>query len=537
MGMIDRDALLRSVKRANPVPDSESLPADLADCRPPLTSLIDVKSDAEMRISVRPESGGVPAATRRRGPLVAAAALLAVLIGAIPLVFLTTQEEEALVATTVVPATIPSVSTEPLTTTEAPSTTTTVQPLAQNLGMTWQRVEASAFEGGWIAAVAEGGPGFVAVGASRSGAAVWISADGTNWERVESDEFLGDEGRPLPLPPMTYMTDVVYGPSGFVAVGAADEKAAVWLSPNGLTWSRVPRDDVVFGSTESVMRHIVAASFGLVTVGEFEGRIASWGSLDGVTWTRSSLAGAQREDVFAVDPLGFQRTRMDLVAWNDLVIAVGSAHESGDGTFRPAVWISSDGAVWQMVPDDGSGIIEVEETDSGDPSVAAMVAVTADEAGLFALGWVGDTLSGGLKRPAVWSSVDGRNWELRPTVMYVDENQWGMAVIARSDGRLVASISDNRGGTMFASADDGDSWYPTASVRGGFGSEMFFNGDEIYWTVNDIIRYEDFFLAVGRSLTWSSTEDLGGDCYWDPGDGSAGRCRTDAAIWIGNWNG
>jgi hypothetical protein len=47
------------------------------------------------------------------------------------------------------------------------------------------------------------------------------------------------------------MSAVVAGGPGLVAVGhddaGEDEDAAVWTSPDGLVWSRVPHDEAVFG--------------------------------------------------------------------------------------------------------------------------------------------------------------------------------------------------------------------------------------------------------------------------------------------------
>jgi hypothetical protein len=45
----------------------------------------------------------------------------------------------------------------------------------------------------------------------------------------------------------------------------------------------------------------------------------------------------------------------------------------------------------------------------------------------------------------------------------------------------------------------------------------------------------DRLLAVGKFVEWSGSEPIGGVCYVDPGDGSLGSCRADAAVWIGAW--
>ncbi len=67
----------------------------------------------------------------------------------------------------------------------------------------------------------------------------------TRWTRIAHDEIVfGDSDR-------QEMHSVVAGASGLVAVGSdsasGDEDAAVWTSPDGITWARVPQDATVFG--------------------------------------------------------------------------------------------------------------------------------------------------------------------------------------------------------------------------------------------------------------------------------------------------
>ena len=100
-----------------------------------------------------------------------------------------------------------------------------------------------------MASVAAGGPGLVAVGFGESrgneGAMVWTSPDGVTWSRVVHNEVVfggsGSQG----------MRSVATGVAGLVAAGfdqsGGDQDAAVWTSPDGITWSRVPHDEVAFG--------------------------------------------------------------------------------------------------------------------------------------------------------------------------------------------------------------------------------------------------------------------------------------------------
>ena len=107
-----------------------------------------------------------------------------------------------------------------------------------------------------------------------------------------------------------------------------------------------------------------------------------------------------------------------------------------------------------------------------------------------------------------------------------------MAVITESRGRLIFGVAIDGAGTVFGSVDTGNSWHAIGEIDGGFGSELPSTGaDQIYWSINDLVPIGNSLVAVGRTNSWSSTEDLGGRCYWDENV----WCRTDAALWIGNW--
>ncbi len=88
-------------------------------------------------------------------------------------------------------------------------------------------------------------------------AAVWTSADGRVWTPVPHDEAIfgdeyanpdGDGSMDGDLLPSQWMSDVTSGGPGYVAVGLDVQRAAVWTSPDGIRWSRVPRESEVFES-------------------------------------------------------------------------------------------------------------------------------------------------------------------------------------------------------------------------------------------------------------------------------------------------
>jgi hypothetical protein len=88
------------------------------------------------------------------------------------------------------------------------------------------------------------------------------------WSRVPHDEavFGGPSDR---LPSERSMSSVTAGGPGLVAVGydwsGGDQDGAVWLSTDGLVWSRVPRDRAVFGGP-SIQSMLAVAAGGPVLV-------------------------------------------------------------------------------------------------------------------------------------------------------------------------------------------------------------------------------------------------------------------------------
>jgi hypothetical protein len=122
-----------------------------------------------------------------------------------------------------------------------------------------------------MTSVTAGGPGLVAVGWDLSGgedldfdAVVWTSPDGISWSLVPDEEgvFSGEGDQ--------QMHSVIAGGPGLVAVGSDrtgnDPEAAVWTSPDGITWSRVP-NEWVRGSGGEEMLSVTVGGPGLVAVG------------------------------------------------------------------------------------------------------------------------------------------------------------------------------------------------------------------------------------------------------------------------------
>jgi len=366
-----------------------------------------------------------------------------------------------------------------------------------------------------IDGIVAGGPGLVAVGRDLSAgeggaAAVWTSPDGITWTRVPHDEAV------FGGPNWEYMWAVAVGGPGLVAVGVdspggTDRDAAVWTSPDGVTWARVPDDEAVFGGRrQQVMEAVVAGGPGLVAVGYDEGAgdredgggwakdAAVWTSPDGITWTRVP----HDEAVFG----GPNSQRMNgIVAGGPGLVAVGydnSAAGWAGANSNAAVWTSPDGLTWTRVPDS-----EV----FGDYRWQTMTAVAAGGPGLVAVGYDGIATN---HDAAVWTSPDGVIWARVPhdeAVFGGPEAQAMNAVVAAGPGLVAVGYAGvvNDPDTAVWTSPDGATWTRVPHDAGVFG------GLDSEW-MNGLVAGGPGLVAVGYST--ASRGWVGVD--------------TDAMVWV-----
>lgn len=292
-----------------------------------------------------------------------------------------------------------------------------------------------------VADVAEGPAGLVAVGAtalddiSSGDARAWTSVDGLTWQAAPTAAGMVD----------AEMESVVAGRDGFVAVGSdgfpggntqlpGARGAAVWLSRDGRTWTRVPNQASFAGG---VMFGVRRTSSGYVAWGEIHDPGGSttplppiWTSADGLHWDRAAGiadAGGPGNPIASIAVLG------------DRLVAVGSRQlpESAEGISVPAVWVSTDhGRNWTLAasPD------ELAST----PTAGGLRDLSVSGSELLAVGYREVQPSEVGAGPALlWRSTDGAaTWTALP-----DDPSFAGAIIQHVigiDGGFVA----------FGSADD-----------------------------------------------------------------------------------
>ena len=461
-------------------PSLEELLAEYEDQRVEADESVDVDYVPEADFGGLLEQTAAPRRRKRRVVLaVAAAAAVLVAAGA---AILADRADDRVVTDSVSPPAV----VEPA----APSAVTDPVLSSWSLVFTDQVGAASSS----MSAVVAGGPGFVAVGGYDDHAAVWTSVDGLTWSRVPHDEevFGGEGGE--------WMADVTVGGPGLVAVGGErvctdtevpgredpsttceDGNAAVWTSVDGLTWSRVPHDEAVFGGADSyAMSGVTAGGPGLVAVGvagalEVENQsvgdddAAVWTSADGLTWSRVR----NDEEDFGGEE---HQQMLDVTIGGPGLVAVGRdgggpAWDNPVGGQDAAVWTSVDGLTWSRVPHDEN----VFGGGNGGQR-PAMVSVTAGGPGLVAVGYSFPSSA----PAAVWTSVDGLTWsavthengaELSGTMVDVTVGDPGLIAVGASDGAAVWTSPDGFTWSLAANGEvspgDYASWMSALTATNG----------------------------------------------------------------------
>ena len=184
-----------------------------------------------------------------------------------------------------------------------------------------------------VARMVGGPPGWLIVGNRVRGAAVWLSADATEFELVDGAPELASDARGR-----TWVFDAVATTQGWLAVGAVRHtgrttpEPVAWTSGDGRTWRRL--DVPVAGGSGELQR--VATVDGVpVAVGLSDGRFGAWRA-GGDGWARVGRFGT-------VTGPGLPSVRGVAVAGDRLVVAVvdGSGHE---------LWTSTDhGGSWRRI--------------------------------------------------------------------------------------------------------------------------------------------------------------------------------------------
>jgi len=427
------------------------------------------------------------------------------------------------------------------TTTTVEQTSTTIEQTAITVGgrsISWQRVEPGPSLGAGddanaylLNAVVAGGPGLIAGGhvgpvddvwdgsAAEDGtAAIWVSEDGTTWDRVPQDELSFSGSGAI-------IYDIMIGGPGYVAVGATFEGgtgAAVWLSEDGYSWTRVESPSFA----ESPMYAVAAGGPGIVAIGDS----AIWFSSDGLEWQP------------AAQPYG----SLNAVTYSNLgFVAVGhkcgrmyaSEVDVGEGVLTacyPHAWISADGLNWERV-DLVTNIGEWPGSRASDGWVGSFALAVIDLGDrVLIAGKSADTPPEYVDmHPTFWTSTDGTEWNAR---ILEAKAVGGMS---KPDGYISQLVETEHG----LIAVGGWLQYG-ASPESGASPGDWFAGR---------LRRAAVWVSADGGVTWSEIPPggvfpivpvpCGGACLMEGvavlhgklvGVGTLG---TTAGVWIGEWSG
>jgi hypothetical protein len=245
-------------------------------------------------------------------------------------------------------------------------------------GLIWQAVDDPDLVAGEMAAVVAGPDGYLALGtdiATGDANVVWTSADGRDWSGPQMAEAFGAQPS---------VSDVIRLPETYLAFGARDEQAALWISPHGVAWETAPDFPIVPGG---VVTAAADSATRIVAVGTDyaagQPQAFAWSSTDGLNWL-PAIVGPETAggEMVAVLPVG------------DGFICVGGEGGGGRGGMA-AVWTSLDGLTWERQPDDPSF------------ALARMSVILPAGTGLVVLGEAAIDVSGEEFGPAVWVGVAG----------------------------------------------------------------------------------------------------------------------------------
>ncbi len=281
-------------------------------------------------------------------------------------------------------------------------------------GLDWRQAEVEGTDAELLDVVSYDG-GFLAVGRMGRDPAVWTSQDGSSWSAIALDTTLeGGQG---------VMYSVIAANDGLIAVGAenywpengaglGDSDAAVWISDDGLEWSRIrsasfgkqgyqPNEGSEFNG--AIFDVAFDVDVGYIAIGydsdadpfiDFPDQYpAIWTSSDAESWERSRLD---------------QDARLTgIVAEDGRFAAFGSSDRNGSPTADGVIITSTDGATWTSASGDFSAI-------GGEDGIQTINALTRGPDGTWLALGSDETELDAIGAVAVWESGDLVNWARQP---------------------------------------------------------------------------------------------------------------------------
>jgi hypothetical protein len=352
------------------------------------------------------------------------------------------------------------------------------------------------------------------------------------------------------------MTAVTRLDNGFIAIGSDDSgqtmDGAIWLSSEGLEWSRVTDSGRELGGAhDQSIPDADQGSSSVVAVGSEGfpapdgGRSvagAAWVSVDGSSWSRVDVPMVC-PDVEPEEFLPLDRLRA-VVAAGPGFVAVGSGSCSGPtvvatdagggGATDAGVWTSVDGTSWERVDPQHHGLTN--------QFFQGMDDVTVRDGTLVAVGWTEETPNA--VQPMAWVSRDGVAWARAPDQSAFESRIWACmnSVAATRDGYVAVGAASDEG-VLIGDAGGGSPCLPDPESERGL-SELdaaaWHSEDGLNWSeasfepalepsdveaMSSVAVVGDTLVAVGWSGRLPADRDVS---VWVSSDGKQWREVTDS---------
>jgi hypothetical protein len=204
---------------------------------------------------------------------------------------------------------------------------------------------------GYIQSVSDGGPGLVAVGGVFGGAfsgselltqpydpAVWTSADGVHWSRVDTHAVFGSRTGASPLLSLSAVTE--HGHQLVLAATGRDT-TSIFESRDGSHWRRTASVPGAISQLTAFRGLLVAVGSQGTAAGATGQRGVVWTSTDGVHWRQ---AAASAPAVIA---------KYTGVASTGTSVVVVGYRGAGEPVEDGMMLVSADATRWVAVPPDG----------------------------------------------------------------------------------------------------------------------------------------------------------------------------------------
>jgi len=231
---------------------------------------------------------------------------------------------------------------------------------------------------------------------------------------------------------------------------------------------------------------MAASERGVVLVGH-----GTWWSADGYVWDEGFVT-----DLVTISPVR-PDLMADVIATDAGFLAVGTGYDN-----QPTIWRSEDGRAWDRVVDDDLLLATGSIPEGVSTPYGSISSVLATDDGFVAVGSVhASTVEGESlrapdpRRPAIWTSEDGRDWER------VED-------LPDADGALVAvTVVDDELVALGSTADRSYAW---RSAGGGWDAV-----GELEGIVTDLGSVDGALVAVGSTAAdlqavptiWSSDDE------------------------------